>query len=229
MTSNRKTGRITGVLLLCVFISGIIIFQFLQGPILFSDNYLTVTSNNANVVISSVVLGIFSGMVSIFIATFLLPVFKQHHFRLAYLYLAFCIVNFIAIMIDNFSVVSMLELSKAYIKGGATNSLDVLGSIAYEKHFWTHYFYLLISCFPVFVLYYLLYLSNLVPKVISVFGIFAVTLMFIEELCSIFGHGIRMNMLLPIGLIKLILPLWLIVKGFNSPKLKSENQLKTLC
>lgn len=222
MNSNQKIGRITGVLLLCIFISGIIIFQFLQGPILFSDNYLTATSENSNQIISSVVLGMFSGIVSIIVATFLLPIFKQYHIRLAYLYLAFCILNFIAIMIDNVSVVSMLELSKEYVKSGNNNSLNILGTIAYEKHFWTHYFYLLLSCFPVFVLYYILYVSNLVPRIISVFGIFAVLLMFIEELSSIFGHSISMNMLLPVGLIQLILPLWLIIKGFYSPKLKSK-------
>lgn len=222
MNSNKKTGRITGALLLFVFISGIIIFQFLQGPVLFSDNYLTLTSERSNQIISSLVLGIFSGIISIVIATILLPIFKKHHIPLAYLYFAFCILNFIAIMVDNASVVSMLELSKEYVKNGSSNSLNILGNLSYEKHFWTHYFYLLISCFPVFVLYYILYLSKLIPRIISVFGIIAVILMFIEEISSIFGHSISMNMLLPIGLIQLVLPLWLIFNGLNSPKLKSE-------
>ncbi len=222
MNSNQKTGRITGVLLLFVFISGITVFQFLQGPILFSDNFLTSTSENSNQIIGSLVLGIFSGIASIIIATMLLPIFKKYSIRLAYLYFAFCILNFITIMIDNVSVISMLELSKEYVASGSNNSLNILETLVYEKHFWTHYFYLLISCFPVFVLYYTLYLSKLVPRIISIFGIIAVILMFIEELSSIFGHSISMNMLLPIGLIQLILPLWLIFKGLNSPMLETE-------
>ena len=117
-------------------------------------------------------------------------------------------------MIDNVSVLSMLELSKEYVN--ENQSSGTLETLVYKKHWWTHYFYLLISCFPVFVLYYALYLSKLVPRIISVFGIIAIILMFIEELSSIFGHGISMNMLLPIGLIQLILPVWLIIKGFNS-------------
>ena len=224
MNSNQKVGRITGVLFLFVFISGVIIFQFLQGSVLFSDNFLTTASENSNQIISSIVLGIFSGIASIVIATLLLPIFKRHSLNLAYLYFAFCILNFIAIMIDNVSVISMLELSQEYVKNGNDGSLKVLETLIYKKHWWTHYFYLLISCFPVFVLYYTFCLYKLVPRIISIFGIAAVIIMFIEELLSIFGHGIGMNMLLPIGLIQLILPLWLIFKGLNSPRLEKTNQ-----
>jgi hypothetical protein len=48
--------------------------------------------------------------------------------------------------------------------------------------------------------------------------------MFVEVLFSIFGNSISMNMMLPMGLIQLALPLWLIVKGFSSPKLKEQIQ-----
>jgi hypothetical protein len=223
MKSNQKTGRIAGVLLLFVFISGIIIFQFLQGSVLFSDNFITTTSENSNKIISSTLLGIINGIVSIIIATILLPIFKRHSSFLAYLYFAFCILNFIALMIDNVSVVSMLELSNEYVKSGNDSSIKILETLVYQRHRWTHYFYLLISCFPVFILYYALYTSKLVPKILSIFGIFAVILMFTEELLSIFGHGISMDMLLPMALIQLTLPLWLIFKGLNSPLLEKEN------
>ena len=223
MKSNQQIGRITGVLLLFVFISGIIIFQFLQGSVLFSDDFITATSENSNQIISSTILGIFNGIASIVIAIILLPIFKRHNSILAYLYFAFCILNFMAILIDNVSVVSMLELSNEYVKNGNDSSFEILGNLVYERHRWTHYFYLLISCFPVFVLYYTLYLSKLVPRILSIFGIFAVILMFTEELLSIFGHGISMDMLLPMALIQLTLPIWLIVKGLNSPLLEKEN------
>ncbi|MFY0688471.1 MAG: DUF4386 domain-containing protein [Cyclobacteriaceae bacterium] len=220
MNTNQKTGRVAGLLLLLIFINGIFIFQFLQGPILFSDNFLATTAANSNQIVVSVILGIFSGIVSIVIATILLPVFKRQDSILANLYLAFCIINFFTIMIDNVSVIAMLELSKEYINNENNSSLKILGSLAYEKHWWTHYLYLLISCFPVFVLYYTLFRSKLVPRLISIFGLIAVFLMFIEELFSIFGRSISMNMLLPIALIQLVLPLWLIYKGFNTVKVE---------
>tara|TARA_R110002124_G_scaffold67444_2_gene183114 strand:- start:1018 stop:1734 length:717 start_codon:yes stop_codon:yes gene_type:complete len=223
MISNKKTGRITGALLLFVFISGITIFQFLQGAVLFSDDYVTTTSENSIKIISSVVLGVFSGVTSIVIAVILLPLFKKHSYKLAYLYVVFCILNFIAIMLDNSSVLSMLEFSKAYLNHGDESiSLKVMETLLYEKHWWTHYLFLLISCFPVFVLYYTLFISKLVPRVISIFGIAAVLIMFVQEIFSIYGHSISIDLLLPIGLIQLILPIWLLFKGFNSLKLENK-------
>ena len=222
MNSNKKTGRIIGILLLFIFISGVIIFQFLQGPVLFSDNYLTLSSQKSSQIISSLVLGIFNGIASIIIAVLLIPIFKKFNTHLAYLYFAFSILNFISIMVDNASIVSMLELSKEFVKNGKNDSLNLLKIVFYEKHFWTHYFYLLISCFPVFVLYYTFYVYKLIPRIISGFGLIAVIIMFIEELFSIFGNSVSMNMLLPMGLIQLILPIWLISKGLSSSKLETE-------
>ena len=224
MYSNQKAGRISGVLFLFVFISGVVIFQVLQGPVLFSDDFLTTTSEHSNQIISSALLGILGGLASIVIATLLLPIFKRHSYYLAFLYLAFCILNFIALMLDNVSVVSMLELSNDYVANGDSNALLAMSNLVYTRHYWTHYMYLLISCFPVFVLYYGFYISRIVPRVISIFGMFAVLLMLVQVLFSIFGQSISMNMMLPMGLIQLALPLWLIVKGFSTPLLKEESQ-----
>ena len=152
---------------------------------------------------------------------------------MAFLYLASSILGFIAISIDNISVLSMLELSLEYTKNetGNYDILNTLGNVFYKKHWWTHYLSLLISCFPVFILYYTLYVSKLIPIGISIGGIIAVILMFIEIVFSIFGNSISMNMLLPMGLIQLILPLWLIFKGFNQSVLEIEikNNKKSSC
>jgi len=224
MKSNKKTGRLVGLLFLLIFVTSIIVYQFLQGPVLSSDDFLTATSANSNNIIISTLLLFLIGITSVVIAVILLPIFKKYSISLAFLYLAFCILSFIAISIDNISVLSMLELSLEYTKNGTGNSeiLNSLGNIFYKKHWWTHYLSLLISCFPVFILYYTLYVSKLVPKVISIVGIIAVIFMFIEMLFSIFGNSISMNMLLPLGLIQLILPLWLIFKGLNSSTLETE-------
>lgn len=224
MKSKKTTGRIIGLLFLIIFATGVTVYQFLQGPVLFSDNYLTATSQNSNQIILSTLLLFLSGILSVVIATILLPIFKKYNTTLAFLYLAFSILSFIAISIDNINVLSMLELSTAYSKSNTGNStiLNTLGSILYKKHWWSHYLSLLISCFPVFILYYSLFISKLVPRIISIVGIIAVLLMFVEILFSIFGESISMNMLLPIGLIQLILPIWLIVKGLNSSTIETE-------
>ena len=224
MKSNKTIGRLVGLLFLFIFATGIFVYQFLQGPVLFSNDFLTSASENSNEIIVSTLLLFLSGITSIVIAIILLPVFKEYSFSLAFLYLAFSILGFIAISIDNISVLSILELSLEYTNNGTENSdtFNTLSTVFYKKHWWTHYISLLISCLPVFVLYYTLYVSKLIPKIISIVGLLAVILMFIEILFSILGDSISMNMLLPIGLIQLILPVWLILKGLNATVLETE-------
>lgn len=224
MHSNQKVGRIVGALFLFVFISGITMYQFLQGEVLFSTNYLVDATANANELIISILLGVFSGIVSIMIAILLLPIFKRHSIHLAFLYLAFCILNFITIMMDNMSVISMLEFSQEYLKNGEenSNSLQLMSTLIYEKHWWTHHLFLLVSCFPVFVLYLGLFRYQLVPRVLSIVGMIAAILMLVEVLCAILGNSISMNLMIPIALIQLVLPLWLIFKGLNASELEKQ-------
>lgn len=217
MNSDKKIGRIIGILLLLIFVIGVTMYQFLQSP-LFAADYLTATAAHGNEIIISTLLGILSGLTDILIAVLLLPIFKRYNSSLAYLYLAFCILSSVAICIDNVSVLSLLDLSNEYVKIGSnpSESFQLVGTLFYEKHFWTHYLSLLMSCFPVFVLYYTLYISKLVPRIFSLFGICAVLLMFIEILGSIFGNSISMNMMIPMALIQLLFPIWLVIKGLKS-------------
>lgn len=224
MKSSTKLGRVIGLLFLFIFVMGILVYQFLQGPILFSDDFLTTAAPNANKLITSVLLGSLSGLFSIIISALLFPVFKKYSSTLAVLYLGFSILDFVAISIDNTSVLAMLELSKEYVTNVEVNTsmLETMAPIYSQKHWWSHYLSLLTSCFSVFVLYFAFYRTKLIPKILSGFGMLAVMLMFIEILTSILGEGISMNMLLPMGLIQLILPLWLLVKGLNTKWLETD-------
>jgi hypothetical protein len=217
MNSNKKTARIVAILFLLIFAIGVTMYQFLQSS-LFADDFLTATAANGNQIIISTLLGIINGVLSIIIAILLLPIFKKYSFNLAFIYVSFCILEFAAIFVDNISVLSLLDLSKAYVESGndTSDSFNIMGTLLYERHAWTHYLSLLMSCFPVFILYYTLYITKLIPRIISIFGIVAVLLMCVEMVSSIFGQGISMNMMLPIGLVQLVLPIWLLIKGLKS-------------
>ncbi len=157
-----------------------------------------------------------SGVLTIVISILILPIINTYSQRLGYLYLAFCILNFIAISIDNLSVLSMLEVSRAFVQGENQDitTLETISSLLSKKHTWTHYLYLLISCLPVFVLFYSTYVTRLVPKALSIFGMLAAVIMFVEMLFTILGSGISGNMMLPIALVQFVFPIWLMVKGF---------------
>ena len=210
-------GKIVGILLLTSIILGVVIYQILQGPILFADDFLTATSDNKNPIITSTVLGLLNGIITIMIAVLILPVFKQYNYSLSFLYLSFTIVNFVMIAIDNVSTLSILELSISHSKYEEVNggAFGVISELLYQKHWWTHYMSLLSSTFFMFTFYLLFYQSKLIPKIISLGGLIAVSMMFIEILSSIFGQSIGMILMLPLGIVQLLLVVWLLIKGIK--------------
>ncbi|MEW7293007.1 DUF4386 domain-containing protein [Aquimarina sp. 2304DJ70-9] len=221
MVSNKRIGRIVGVLFLLQLIIGILINQFLLGPIIFTSDFLTTVSSNATQVISSVLLGLIGSSISIAVAVLLLPIFKQLNTGVAFWYLGFSILGFAMGLIDNTNVLSILALSQEYVQAGTTeiNSFEDIGTILYATRWWTHYLDMLVAIFALPVFYYVLYVLKLVPRFISVWGGIGVLLMLAAILFTIFDlgtHGTEMKLLVPLGLNRLFLAIWLMVKGFNS-------------
>ncbi len=219
MNSTKKTARIVAVLLLLTIIIGVLINQFLQGPIIFSKDFLTIVSANSNQIIFSTLLGVVTGAIGVGIAVILLPIFKQYN-QLSYLYFSFSIIGFAIILIDNAIILSILGLSQEYVnaEASAIGYLESLGTVLYQTRWWTHYTTLLISGLPLFMFYYLFFLSKLIPRFISVWGLIGVIMMFTEVLLSFFGQGIGMILFLPLGLVQIIMVIWLFIKGFNADK-----------
>lgn len=215
MNLTKQTTRTIGVLFLIIFISGILVYQVLRGPFLFGDDFLANAVLNSNKVTISTLVSFLAGILTILISILLLPVFKKFNNTLAYTYVAFCILNFIAITIESYSAISLLDFSTEFSKSDNKAALESLSGVFYNNHRSAHFMYLLTSCLPVFVLYYALLVGKLVPKAISIFGIIAVLLMFISILFSIFNIKGWSDLMIPIAIIQLFFPFWLIFKGFK--------------
>ncbi len=227
MKSNKNMGRILGVLLLIHFILGILINQFLLGPIIFTSDFLTNVSANTTQVILSVLLGLIGSALSVGMAVLLLPMFKKCSKGIAFWYLSFSIIGFTVSLIDNTSVLSILSLSQEFVKSEATNVnyFENLGALLYATRWWTHYLDMLIAIFALPVFYYVLYNLKLVPRFISIWGLIGVALMLTGILLTIFDqgtHDTEMMLLVPLGLNRLFLAIWLLTKGFNSSEIAEK-------
>ena len=208
-----RVGRVVGLLLLVVFVLGVVNFQVLQGSVLSgSDRVHEVTASSSQVIASALV-SVLGGSISILVAVILLPVFRRVRDELAFAYLAFAVVNFVAIAIDTVSVVSVLEMSR--VVSGNEGVSDGMVDLVYGRHWWTHHLYLLVSCFPVLILYSGLYLSRSVPRALALFGIVATVLMAVEVVGLLLGAGVSEWLFVPIALVQVATPLWLIVRGLR--------------
>ncbi len=219
---DRTTGRIVGVLFLIIFVAGVTIYQVVRGPAVFADDFLTGVAAHRSGIIGSVLLAFLSASLTIIVSILLLPVFRRSSPFLAYLYVAFCVVNFVAMAIENQAALVLLEAGVAYVAMGVSPVTESVGAVAHGAYRLAHLFYLLLSCLPVFVLYAALYRSRLVPRAFGLFGMCAAIVMAADTVAVLLGDSLSDHALIPIALVQLTLPLWLIVRGLRSTSAHSS-------
>ena len=69
--------------------------------------------------------------------------------------------------------------------------------------------------------YVLLYQSRLVPRWLSAWGLVGATLYIVPSLGSMFGLSFGI-LLAPLAVQEMVMAVWLIAKGFNSPAIAAE-------
>jgi hypothetical protein len=218
--SNKNIGRLVGVLFLLVLVLGMYNNLALLGPISFSKNFLTKMGEHYNSVISSVLLNLVTGTISLLIAVLVYQPFKKYSQNLAILYIAFCILKFAFGIVDNAAVFVLLAVSQEFLKSGATdpNSFQMLGNVIENARELTH----LVDILFAFITYFLFFFLTLKTKLMLLFFIiwgFIASLSGATEITlNLYGihHKWHFLMLLPLALCQLLFSIWLMVKGFSS-------------
>jgi hypothetical protein len=157
---------------------------------------------NINQLIIGVLLEFYCGVAVAGIGVMMFPILKKFNERLALGYVIFRIIECAIIIVSGIYLISLLKLIQDY---------DLM------IYLFTGIGGLIFS--------YLLYRSKLVPRLISILGLIGYALLFTGTLLDMLGHvdldGAGMIVLLPGGLFEIILPIWLIVKGFNPSAIAS--------
>ncbi|RDB05598.1 DUF4386 domain-containing protein [Runella aurantiaca] len=221
MNPTQKTARILALLMLSSLIIGMSINLFLLGPATFSSDYLTEAAGHSQQVISSLLLGLLTGLFMMTMAVLMYPLFRQHNPLLAVGYVAINGIKFAIGAIDKTTVYSLLAVSNEFVKGETSdkNTLKMMGSIFSNIHDWTHLSDILFSFILFFILFYLLFKSKLVPSFFSLWGMLAAMLGSAEMLLNFYGfhHQWHFLLLFPMALVQLLLSIWLLIKGFKTP------------
>jgi hypothetical protein len=128
------------------------------------------------------------------------------------------------LLISGIATLSLIALSQQTIQAGtqsASYSLTLGDLLVAGSH--TAYLVTMVALgLGAMPFCYLLYRSRLIPRSMSVLGFIGYAALFIGSTSELFGLNLYMLHYLPGGLFELILPIWLIVKGFNPSAIASE-------
>ncbi len=227
MSSNQKAAKTVGVLFLLAALSAVI-GLLLYDPILKSSDYLINGSENANQVRLGALFELILVVSVIGTATTMFPILRKYNETIALWHVYFRFLEAIIITVGIISVLSLLTLSQNFVTAGVaeTTSYHASGTLLKAIHDWTFMLGPLFMLGINTIMYsYILYKSKLIPRPLSILGMFGAVMVFINALLVLFGVVEQLSiwgiMALPIAAFEMILAVWLLVKGFNESALSS--------
>jgi hypothetical protein len=227
MNDDRKTAIIVGVLFIIGTVAGILSVVF-STSILDGPDFLIKVSANENQFMKAALFVLTMGLALAMVPVMLFPIFKKYNEAIALGYVVFRgaleTVTYIAMVI---TWLFLLILSQEYVKAGAPDAtyFQTLGTLLLKGNELISTVLIIVFSLGALMLYYLFYRSKLIPRWISVWGFIAILLHLVTGFLILFHlmspfSTINTIMNLPIFLQEMVMAVWLIVKGFDSPAVK---------
>jgi len=227
MNSYKTAARIVGALFL-ISTAGYIVGNLIIDSLRHDPNYLTIISKNETQMITGVILMLVNCFAVVGIAIVMFPILKRHNENIALVYLSSRIIESIVLIFGVISYLSLLTISKQYIKLNAddVSYFKALGVVAMNGNYYSFQIGMISLSIGSSLFCYLLYQSKLVPRFFAVWGIIGYVALFIGTITALYGYDISVITFVPVGLFEIILPIWLIFKGFN-PRATVPISIKT--
>jgi hypothetical protein len=223
MNIDTNTIRLVGAAQLFVFATGIIGNQLLVSVVgsgSASDRLINISNNLARVRISNLVT-LIECVGIIVLGVLFYIVFNNEYKIIALVALGLFLAEAITLAVSKTGAYALIPLSQEFVEAGApeTSYFQTLGDFLYSSVDRLGYdIHLLFFGLGGILWYYLFYISNYIPRVLSVWGLVAVLLFTIYILLTLYDRDFPPAvgiLALPYLPYELVLGLWLIFKGIN--------------
>lgn len=220
--TSRRTAALAGLLFLVAtaafFTADVLITGVLAGA-----DYLTGASAHTTALTATALLAFVCGLAVVGIAVLLYPLLKRVSEPLALGYVALRAAELAAILVYLAVPLLVVELGDALLRGDVqASAAQTLGSLFRAGHEVALVSVILFTGAAGTVFTVLLYRSRLVPRWIAALGIIGYPVMLVaavlyrfELIAQLQGPGSIAAV--PVGLFELILPIWLLARGFTAP------------
>ncbi|MDP3467777.1 MAG: DUF4386 domain-containing protein [Daejeonella sp.] len=217
--TSQKDAITTGAFFITATVAAIIGIS-LYDPILNDSNTLSAASANSNQIELGALFELILAFANIGTGIMLFPFLRRYSESWGLAYACFRLLEVVFILIGIISLLSIVKLSQEY-SGTELAALQSAAKTLKTIHSWSFilgpHFMLGINTF---IYSYIFYQSGLVPRRLSILGLFAAVLILIAAVQEILGFMPHFSAQIipyafPIAIYEMILAVWLIRKGFN--------------
>lgn len=222
MNTDKKTIRFLGAAFLLVFVA-----SMLSGSLLDSatgtgniSDILIHISNNLTLTRISIMVELVTSVGIVLLAMLLYAGFHNQYRIASLVALGWWLAEAITLGISKIGAYALIPLSQEYVKVGAPDSsyYQALGDFFYygfDRQGWA--LHMLFFCLGGILWYYLFYKSKAIPRVLSGWGLIAISLVSINILLVLFDRNIDLQMLMlaPYLVFEALIGPWLMIKGIR--------------
>jgi hypothetical protein len=222
LISTRKTAAIVGLLFLAATFTFIVADVLIKG-VLTRPNYLMGASADANALAAGALFAFVLGLAVVAIAVLLFPLLKRTSEPLALGYVGLRVGELVVTLIYVAAPLMVIVLGNGFRDGTVNASaLQALSSLFQAQRGVSIVLLSLVTGVDGTILAFLLYRSKLIPRPLAVLGLIGYPVLFTGSVLAMFGatdvtQGAGLLSLVPGGFFELILPIWLLAKGFSHP------------
>lgn len=222
MTTTRGTASIVGVLFLVATVAFLVAEGLIKG-VLDGPDYLIGASQDADALTAGALLAFIDGLAVVGIAVLLFPLLKRTNEPLALGYVGLRVAELGVILLYMASPLLVIALGSGLQDGTVDASASQsLGPVFKAWHDVAIVLVYLFTAVAGAVIAVLLYRSRLIPRPLAVLGLIGYPVLLAGAVLDMFGvadvtQGVGMLAVAPGGLFELILPIWLLAKGFSHP------------
>ncbi|NOQ54943.1 MAG: DUF4386 family protein [Thermoplasmata archaeon] len=219
----RKTAALVGVLFIIATVTAISAMVLL-GTAFEEPDFIVDLPEIENKVVTAVLLELVLAISLICIGALMFPVFKKHGEGMAVGYASIRLVEAIFIIIASVCLLAMLTMGEGYASGDLdATGAEAMGALLMGLREWAFVIGTLVFLgLGAVVLNYLFYVSRLIPRWLSVWGLIGGAGVLIYGGFALFGHDISsfsaVSLLAaPIAVQEMVFAVFLMVKGFDAP------------
>ncbi len=219
----RKTAALVGALFIIATVTAITAMVLL-GTAFEEPDFLVDLSEIENTVVVAVLLELVLAASLVGIGALMFPVFKRHGEGLALGYAGIRLTEAIFIIIASVCLLAMLTMGGEYASGDLdATGIEAMGALLMGLREWAFVIGTLVFLgLGALTLNYLFYVSRLIPRWLSVWGLIGGAGVLVYGVFALFGHDISSFsavslMAAPIAVEEMVFASYLIIKGFNAP------------
>ena len=220
MRTDKSTGRWYGGLLLAAMVLGIWNNFGLTNPVFSGEGYLHNGAGMAHLFGSSALLALFTSGLGLAATVLAWPLFRRVSPGLALAGLLLTGIGFATTVVEQGTYLAMLSLSQQYAQhpGADPLTFELLRGVVSSHRNGIHYLDKIVSGASLLLAYLVMYRGRLMPRAIPALGVLAVLLQEVGISMALFQRDVQMLMLAPLALAQLVTCLWLLARGFATPR-----------